>query len=79
VAAVVTGLVFAILRYTPATAQIVAAYAIAWLLLLSGVRGILVRRGGSGDSQNLRRLTLIPLHLVPCLAVRGRRGGRRGR
>jgi Peptidase M50B-like len=57
------GLVFAVLRYTPVLAQIVAAYAIAWLLLLSGVRGIMVRRGGSGDSQNLRRLTLIP-HVI---------------
>jgi hypothetical protein len=54
------GLVFLTLRYTPVSAQVIAAYAIAWLLLLSGVRGILVRRGGSGDSQNLRKLTFIP-------------------
>ena len=37
------GLVYVIGRYTPMMAQIVAAYAIAWLLLLSGVRGILRR------------------------------------
>ena len=61
VTVIMTGvLVFAVLRYTPVPAQIVAAYAIAWLLLLSGVRAILVRRSGSGDSQNLRRLTWIP-------------------
>jgi Peptidase M50B-like len=54
------GLVYIVVRYTPAPAQIVAAYAIAWLLLLSGVRGILVRGTGSGDGGDLRQLTLIP-------------------
>jgi hypothetical protein len=54
------GLVYLVIRWTPAPAQIVAAYAIAWLLLLSGVRGILVRRRGSDDAQRLSRLTLIP-------------------
>jgi len=38
----------------------VAAYAIAWLLLLSAVRGILVRGTGSGDGGDLRQLTFIP-------------------
>jgi hypothetical protein len=57
------GLVYLIVRYTPLPAQIVAAYAIAWLLLLSGVRGILVRATGSGDSQILTKLTLIP-HVI---------------
>jgi Peptidase M50B-like len=54
------GLVYIIGRYTPASAQIVTAYAIAWLLLLSGVRGILVRGIGSGDGEKLSELTLIP-------------------
>ena len=54
------GLVYIVGRYTPASAQIVAAYAIAWLLLLSGVRGILVRGTGSGDGRDLRQLTFIP-------------------
>lgn len=54
------GLVFIIGRYTPVAAQIAAAYAIAWLLLLSGVRGILVRGTQSGDGGNLSQLTLIP-------------------
>jgi hypothetical protein len=57
------GLVYLIVRYTPLSAQIVAAYAIAWLLLLSGVRGILARARGSGDSKTLRELTLIP-HVI---------------
>jgi hypothetical protein len=54
------GLVFIVGRYTPMSAQIVAAYAIAWLLLLSAVRGILVRGTGSGDGGDLRELTFIP-------------------
>ena len=47
-------------RYTPAATQGVAAYAITWLLLLSGVRGIVVRGTASGDGQKLSELTLIP-------------------
>jgi hypothetical protein len=54
------GLVYIIGRYAPVSAQIAAAYAIAWLLLLSGVRGILVRGIRSGDGRNLSELTLIP-------------------
>jgi Peptidase M50B-like len=54
------GLVYIVGRYTPVSAQIVAAYAIAWLLLLSGVRGILVRGTQSDDGGKLRDLTLIP-------------------
>jgi hypothetical protein len=54
------GLVYLICRYTPVSAQIVAAYAIAWLLLLTGVRGILVRGTRSQDGVNLSQLTLIP-------------------
>lgn len=56
----VGGLVYIAGRYTPMSVQIVAAYAIAWLLLLSGVRGILVRGTGSGDGRKLSQLTLIP-------------------
>jgi Peptidase M50B-like len=54
------GLVYIVGRYTPVSAQIIAAYAIAWLLLLSGVPGVLVRFTGSGDSQRLGELTSIP-------------------
>jgi Peptidase M50B-like len=69
------GLVYIVARYTPVSAQIVAAYAIAWLLLLSGVRGILIRGPQSGDGGDLRQLTLIPrliwflLWLVATLAA----------
>ena len=54
------GLVYIVARYTPVSAQIVAAYAIAWLLLLSAVRGILVRGTRSSDGGDLSQLTLIP-------------------
>jgi Peptidase M50B-like len=57
------GLVYIVGRYTPVSAQIIAAYAIAWLLLLSGVLGVLARFAGSGDSQRLGELTSIP-HVV---------------
>jgi hypothetical protein len=53
-------LVFLIGRYTPTSAQLVAAYAISWFLLLSGVRGILVRGVESGDGADLRDLTGVP-------------------
>lgn len=54
------GLVYVFARYTPVLAQTVAAYAIAWLLLLTGVRGILVRGTQSSDGQALSQLTLVP-------------------
>jgi len=57
------GLVYIVARYTPMTGQIVAAYGIAWLLLLSGVRGILVRGPRSGDGMNLRDLTGIARYI----------------
>ena len=46
------GLVYIVGRHTPVSAQIVAAYAIAWLLLFAGVRGILVRGIRSGDGKS---------------------------
>ncbi len=54
------GLVYIVGRYASASAQVVAAYAISWLLLLAGVRGILVRGTGSGDGGALRGLTGVP-------------------
>jgi len=54
------GLVYLIVRYIPVPTQTFAAYAIAWLLLLSGVRGILASDPLKGDSQTLSQLTLIP-------------------
>src|SRR5215467_2456189 len=35
----------------------VTAYGLSWLLLLSAVRGVWDRRGGSGDAKELRKIT----------------------
>jgi hypothetical protein len=54
------GLVFLIARYAPTATQVVAAYAITWLLLLSGVRGIWQRGSNASDAHALRDRTFIP-------------------
>jgi Peptidase M50B-like len=56
-------LVFFVARYAPMGTQIVAAYGVTWLLLLSGVRRILEIGLGSQDGKDLRGLTRIP-HLL---------------
>ena len=53
-------LVYVVGHFTPRGVQIVAAYFLAWLLLLSGVRGILYRGADSSDGANLSQLTMIP-------------------
>jgi hypothetical protein len=57
------GLVFLVGRYTPVPVQIAAAYALTWLLLLSGVRRILEVNVGSADGRQLRTMTGIPRFL----------------
>lgn len=54
------GLVFAIGRYASTGVQVVAAYAITWLLLLSGVRRVLEVGSGSDDGAKLTKLTHLP-------------------
>ena len=54
------GLVFLIARCTPMQTQVVAAYAIAWLLLVSGVRRIVEVGIESDDGKLLTGLTFIP-------------------
>lgn len=56
-------LVFFVARFAPVQTQEVTAYAITWLLLLSGVRVIIQHGLGSGDGSDLRKLTGIP-HLL---------------
>jgi hypothetical protein len=52
--------IFVLLRHMPRTAEVVAAYAITWFLLLSGVR-IVVQRGiAAGDAGLLKTKTSIP-------------------
>lgn len=57
------GLVFLVGRYLPAPAQILTAYAIAWLLLLSGVRRVIEVGMRSSDGEHLRDLTHLPRFL----------------
>jgi hypothetical protein len=54
------GLVFAVGHYTPISDQVIAAYAIAWLLLLSGVRLSFAHGARAGDAVILRDRTAIP-------------------
>lgn len=46
-------------RYGTVTHQTMAAYGIAWLLLLSGVRVVLMHWNEAGDAQNLEKETRI--------------------
>jgi hypothetical protein len=54
------GVVFGIARYTPVHVQVVSAYSVAWLLLLSGVRRVVEVGLGSDDGIRLRGLTRLP-------------------
>jgi hypothetical protein len=54
------GLVFLVLHYTPVSVQIVAAYAITWLLVLSGLRVVLEHGTGAADAAFLRQRTFVP-------------------
>ena len=56
----VGALIYLVAHFTSRGVQIVAAYFLAWLLLLSGVRGILYRGPDSGDGADLSELTWIP-------------------
>jgi hypothetical protein len=56
----VGALVYLVGHYLPQGAQIVAAYFLTWLLLLSGVRRVLEVGPQSSDGANLSQLTMIP-------------------
>jgi Peptidase M50B-like len=53
-------LIFLALKHTPQTAQVLAAYAITWFLLLAGVRRVLQRGANAGDAGLLSDATNIP-------------------
>jgi Peptidase M50B-like len=53
-------LVFGIGKYTPLGVQMVAGYAIAWLLLLTGVRQIFEFGLASSDGARLAQVTGLP-------------------
>jgi hypothetical protein len=53
------GLIYLFARYATVSTQTVAAYGVAWFLLLSGVRKVIYRGPGAGDAVELRRVTSI--------------------
>ena len=54
------GLIFLVLRYGNVEIETIAAYALSWFLLLSGVRFVLMPGSWRGDSETLSRNTHIP-------------------
>jgi hypothetical protein len=57
---VAVAVVFLIAKFAPMQTQVIAGYAIAWLLLLVGVRSIIEHGLKAQDAINLRKLTGIP-------------------
>ena len=64
-------LAFVIARFAPAHTQVIAAYATAWLLLLSGVRTIIQHGLDAVDAGTLRGATGIPKLLWSLLWLAG--------
>jgi Peptidase M50B-like len=64
-------LAFLIARFAPVHTQVIAAYATAWLLLLSGVRRIIQHGLGAKDAGTLRSATGIPKLLWSLLWLAG--------
>jgi hypothetical protein len=68
------GAFYLILRYTHAGTEVVAAYAVAWLLLLSGLRTAVSHGIRSADADTLRNRTHLPRHLWSLLWLAGSAG-----
>jgi Peptidase M50B-like len=54
------GLLFLAVKYGSVKLQTIAAYALSWFLLLSGVRFVLMHGSGAVDADILRNLTHVP-------------------
>jgi len=54
------GVIFLVLRYGNVEIETIAAYALSWFLLLSGVRFVLMPGSWLGDSETLSKTTHIP-------------------
>lgn len=68
------GLVFAVGHYTPISGQVIAAYAITWLLLLSGVRMAFEHGARAEDARILRDRTAIPRRIWALVWMAGTLG-----
>ena len=71
---VAIALCYLILRYTHARTEVVAAYAVAWLLLLSGVRHAIGDGVRAADADVLRNRTHLPRRLWSLLWLAGTAG-----
>lgn len=63
--------IFFIVRYAPTGGKVVAAYAISWLLLLSGVRQVVQHGARAVDAGKLKTITGLPRLLWVCLWLAG--------
>jgi len=64
-------LIYLILRSTHIGTEVVAGYAVAWLLLLSGVRAAVAHSTGSAEADDLRSRTHMPPGLWSLLWLAG--------
>jgi hypothetical protein len=64
-------LFYLILRYTHAGTEVMIAYGLAWLLLLSGVRSAIGHGIEAGDAHTLRKRTHLPRRLWSLLWITG--------
>jgi hypothetical protein len=65
---------YLLIRYAPVGLEVVMAYGMTWLLLLSGVRAAVQDGANAGDARNLGRRTLLPRQLWALLWLAGTLG-----
>jgi hypothetical protein len=63
--------IYLVARYAPAGGQIAVAYGIAWFLLVSGIRVVLLHGRDAGDAIALRELTRLPRGLWAAIWLAG--------
>lgn len=64
-------LFYLILRYAHTESELIATYAVTWLLLLSGVRAAVAHSLRSSEAASLRDRTHLPVHLWSLLWLAG--------
>jgi Peptidase M50B-like len=63
--------IYLVARYAPVGGQIAVAYGIAWFLLVSGIRVVLLHGRDAGDAIALRKLTRLPRGLWAAIWLAG--------